>query len=92
MHVHVHIINLSAFSSLSHFEYIFLCQHCFFMQPLRGIGILVTAINKIQLFPTQLTSVHGDLCQVSYCIECVVIKVFSSPEPLGSQGELIGWP
>ena len=74
MHVHVHIINLSAFSSLSHFEYIyFYANIVFFMQPLRGIGILVTAINKIQLFPTQLTSVHGDLCQVSYCIECVVI-------------------
>ncbi|KAK3588974.1 hypothetical protein CHS0354_043143 [Potamilus streckersoni] len=33
-------------------------------QPLRGICILVTAINKIQLFPAQLTSIHADLCQL----------------------------
>ena len=42
-----------------------------FLQPLRGIGILVTAINKIQLFPTQLTSIHGDLCQVRIVKSCV---------------------
>lgn len=33
-------------------------------QPMRGISLLVTAINKIQLFPTQLTSIHADLCQL----------------------------
>lgn len=33
-------------------------------QPSRGIGILVKAINKIQLFPAQLTSIHSDLCQL----------------------------
>ena len=26
------------------------------------------------------------------CRPCTGIPVFSSPEPLGSQGELIGWP
>ncbi|XP_052265746.1 COP9 signalosome complex subunit 3-like [Dreissena polymorpha] len=33
-------------------------------QPNRGIPILVMAINKIQLFPAQLTSIHADLCQL----------------------------
>lgn len=31
---------------------------------MRGITILVKAINKIQLFPAQLTSIHADMCQV----------------------------
>ena len=33
-------------------------------QPMRGIKLLVNAIDKIQLFPAQLTSIHADLCQV----------------------------
>ncbi|XP_041362938.1 COP9 signalosome complex subunit 3-like [Gigantopelta aegis] len=33
-------------------------------QPLRGISILTKAIQKIQLFPSQLTSIHSDLCQL----------------------------
>ncbi|KAK3091308.1 hypothetical protein FSP39_018814, partial [Pinctada imbricata] len=33
-------------------------------QSMRGIAILVKAINKIQLFPAQLTSIHADLCQL----------------------------
>ncbi|KAL5018335.1 hypothetical protein ScPMuIL_004057 [Solemya velum] len=33
-------------------------------QPIRGIGILVKAINKIQLFSAQLTSIHSNLCQL----------------------------
>ncbi|XP_052818774.1 COP9 signalosome complex subunit 3-like [Mya arenaria] len=40
-------------------------------QPHRGIPILVTAINKIQLFPAQLTSIHADLCQL-----CLLSKNF----------------
>ncbi|XP_050394557.1 COP9 signalosome complex subunit 3 [Patella vulgata] len=32
--------------------------------PLRGIAILSKAIRKIQLFPSQLTSLHSDLCQL----------------------------
>ncbi|WAQ96152.1 CSN3-like protein [Mya arenaria] len=39
--------------------------------PHRGIPILVTAINKIQLFPAQLTSIHADLCQL-----CLLSKNF----------------
>ncbi|KAK7827375.1 hypothetical protein U0070_026581 [Myodes glareolus] len=33
-------------------------------QPLRGIGILKQAIDKMQMNTNQLTSVHADLCQV----------------------------
>ena len=36
----------------------------FYFQPMRGLTILVKAINKIQLFPAQLTSIHADLCRV----------------------------
>lgn len=34
-------------------------------QPLRGIGVLKQAIDKMQMSANQLTSVHADLCQVS---------------------------
>ncbi|GAB1599976.1 COP9 signalosome complex subunit 3-like [Argonauta hians] len=33
-------------------------------QAMRGIAILVKAITKIQLFPSQLTSIHSDLCKL----------------------------
>lgn len=33
-------------------------------QPLRGIGILRQAIDKMQMNTNQLTSIHADLCQV----------------------------
>ena len=39
-------------------------------QPMRGIKLLVNGINKIQLFPAQLTSIHADLCQVSNDTSC----------------------
>ncbi|ESO89010.1 hypothetical protein LOTGIDRAFT_205728 [Lottia gigantea] len=32
--------------------------------PVRGIAILAKGIQKIQLFPTQLTSIHAYLCQL----------------------------
>lgn len=35
-----------------------------FLKALRGIKVLVHAISKIQLMPSQLTSIHSDLCQV----------------------------
>jgi len=34
------------------------------VQPIRGISVLVRAISKIQLSPSQLTSIHADLCKV----------------------------
>ncbi|KAH6943129.1 hypothetical protein HPB50_016033 [Hyalomma asiaticum] len=37
-------------------------------QPMRGIQLLTCAITKIQLLPSQLTSIHADLCQASYSI------------------------
>jgi len=37
---------------------------CCFLQAIRGISILKRAIVKIQLSPSQLTSIHADLCQV----------------------------
>ncbi|XP_021364564.1 COP9 signalosome complex subunit 3-like, partial [Mizuhopecten yessoensis] len=33
-------------------------------QPMRGISILTKSISKIQLFESQLTSIHADLCQL----------------------------
>ncbi|XP_046404597.1 COP9 signalosome complex subunit 3 [Ischnura elegans] len=38
--------------------------------PLRGIGLLKRAIRKIQLFDSQLTSVHADLCQLCLLARC----------------------
>ena len=38
------------------------------VEAIRGISILVKAIEKIQLVPSQLTSIHADLCQVMTAI------------------------
>nr|CAD7589576.1 unnamed protein product [Timema genevievae] len=38
--------------------------------PLRGIDLLRRAIHKIQLFDSQLTSVHADLCQLCLLAKC----------------------
>ncbi|MBN3276616.1 CSN3 protein, partial [Polyodon spathula] len=48
-------------------------------QPLRGVGILQQAIDKMQMNTNQLTSIHADLCQVSklFCVLSVayIIKI-----------------
>ncbi|XP_076172267.1 COP9 signalosome subunit 3 [Ptiloglossa arizonensis] len=38
--------------------------------PLRGIELLCRAIRKIQLFDSQLTSIHADLCQLCLLSKC----------------------
>lgn len=43
----------------------------FCLKALRGIKVLVRAINKIQLMPSQLTSIHSDLCQVGNRLSAV---------------------
>jgi len=40
-------------------------------QPMRGIGMLSQAITKIQLIPSQLTSIHADLCQLCLLAKCM---------------------
>ncbi|TKC53119.1 hypothetical protein EI555_006617 [Monodon monoceros] len=45
-------------------------------QPLRGIGILKQAIDKMQMNTNQLTSVHADLCQL-----CLLAKCFKPALP-----------
>lgn len=40
-------------------------------QPMRGIFLLSRAISKIQLFPSQLTSIHADLCQLCLLAKCL---------------------
>ncbi|GAB1296164.1 COP9 signalosome complex subunit 3 [Apodemus speciosus] len=44
--------------------------------PLRGIGILKQAIDKMQMNTNQLTSVHADLCQL-----CLLAKCFKPALP-----------
>lgn len=39
-------------------------------QALRGISLMTKAIKKIQLFDSQLTSVHADLCQLCLLAKC----------------------
>ncbi|XP_017875016.1 COP9 signalosome complex subunit 3-like [Ceratina calcarata] len=39
--------------------------------PLRGIELLRRAIRKIQLFDSQLTSIHADLCQLCLLSKCL---------------------
>ncbi|XP_034937501.1 COP9 signalosome complex subunit 3 [Chelonus insularis] len=38
--------------------------------PMRGIELLRRAIRKIQLFDSQLTSIHADLCQLCLLAKC----------------------
>lgn len=38
--------------------------------PMRGIELLRRAIHKIQLFDSQLTSIHADLCQLCLLSKC----------------------
>ncbi|GLH13780.1 hypothetical protein R5R35_008973 [Gryllus longicercus] len=38
--------------------------------PLRGIDLMRRAIRKIQLFDSQLTSIHADLCQLCLLAKC----------------------
>lgn len=40
-------------------------------QYMRGISLLCKAIQKIQLFPSQLTSIHADLCQLCLLAKCM---------------------
>ncbi|CAH1794239.1 unnamed protein product [Owenia fusiformis] len=40
-------------------------------QAIRGIKLLVKAINKVQLSPNQLTSIHSDLCQLCLLSKCM---------------------
>lgn len=39
-------------------------------QAMRGISLLYKAIRKIQLFDSQLTSIHADLCQLCLLAKC----------------------
>lgn len=39
-------------------------------QPLKGIQLLKKAISKLQLYDTQLTSIHADLCHLSLLAKC----------------------
>lgn len=38
--------------------------------PLRGIDLIRQAIRKIQLFDSQLTSIHADMCQLCLLAKC----------------------
>lgn len=38
--------------------------------PMRGIDLLHRAIKKIQVFDSQLTSIHADLCQLCLLAKC----------------------
>lgn len=40
-------------------------------EDIRGISLLCKAIQKIQLFPSQLTSIHADLCQLCLLAKCM---------------------
>lgn len=40
-------------------------------QPIRGIEVLKKAIRKIQLFDSQLTSIHADICQLCLLSKCL---------------------
>ncbi|KAK4877067.1 hypothetical protein RN001_009573 [Aquatica leii] len=39
-------------------------------QPMKGISLLRKAISKLQLFDSQLTSIHADLCQLCLLAKC----------------------
>ncbi|XP_011562449.2 COP9 signalosome complex subunit 3 [Plutella xylostella] len=60
-------------------------------QPLRGIEILKKAIRKIQLFDSQLTSIHADLCQMCLLSKCIKPAIeFLDTDVTGIGSELGG--
>lgn len=38
--------------------------------PMKGIPILAKAISKLQLYDSQLTSIHADICQLCLMAKC----------------------
>lgn len=71
-----------AFFILSTYSYLFPCSDadlCHLLtdhlveakRPMKGIEILKKAIRKIQLFDSQLTSIHADLCQLCLLSKCL---------------------
>ncbi|XP_041973548.1 COP9 signalosome complex subunit 3 [Aricia agestis] len=60
-------------------------------QPIRGIEILKRAIRKIQLFDSQLTSIHADLCQLCLLAKCIKPAMeFLDTDVTGISSELGG--
>ncbi|CAG9791965.1 unnamed protein product [Diatraea saccharalis] len=60
-------------------------------QPIRGIEILKKSIRKIQLFDSQLTSIHADLCQLSLLSKCMKPALeFLDTDVTGISSELGG--
>lgn len=39
--------------------------------PIQGVGVLSKAISKVQIHPSQLTSIHSDLCQLALLSKCI---------------------
>ncbi|RWS10457.1 COP9 signalosome complex subunit 3-like protein [Dinothrombium tinctorium] len=56
------------FAELCHYFTLSLVER---RQPMRGIDLLCKAITKIQLSPTQLTSIHADLFQLCLLAKCL---------------------
>ncbi|KAI8440207.1 hypothetical protein MSG28_001590 [Choristoneura fumiferana] len=60
-------------------------------QPIKGIEILKKAIRKIQLFDSQLTSIHADLCQLCLLSKCMKPAIeFLDTDVTGIGSELGG--
>lgn len=38
--------------------------------PMKGIPLLTKAISKLQLYDSQLTSIHSDICQLCLLAKC----------------------
>lgn len=38
--------------------------------PMKGIPLLAKAISKLQLYDSQLTSIHADMCQLCLLAKC----------------------
>lgn len=38
--------------------------------PMKGIPLLAKAISKLQLYDSQLTSIHGSICQLCLLAKC----------------------
>ena len=54
------------------------------LQAIRGIKILTKAISKIQLLPSQLTSIHADLCQVRFASPVITYREIYRCVPPGT--------
>lgn len=67
LHLYIELILLVTVAELCHTLTAHLVEQ---KTPMKGIPLLIKAITKLQLFDSQLTSIHADMCQLCLLGKC----------------------